>query len=896
MSKLSTLSPQPTADTGATASGVRATHVRGLERESAQAEAQPADGDQERNDLERQLKAAREENDALRRIIHHNPAVSFSWRVRAGWPVVFVSDNVSRFGYTPEDFYYGRVTFADIIHPEDRQRILSRLFEDCRRLKSDKCIFSYRIVHADGQVAWIDHHVWLQQSPDGRAPHLEGALLDITDQKSAEAALTESESKFRNLTEKSLVGVYILQEGRFKYANPKFAGMFGYRPEDIVDKIGPDELILPEDRAMVAENINKRIAGAIGSMHYEFRGVTRDKRVIDLEVFGSRIQYNMAPAVIGSILDITDRKQTEKNLRMTQYAMDHSATAIFRIDPDAGIAYANQAASHQLGYTEQELTAMTIPDIDPQWSKAFWDHQGLPMLRKNRVNQFETEHIRKDGTRYPVEVVCYLAEYEDTEHYYAFFSDISERKRAEAEIRKHREHLQELVQERTRELTDAKEQAEVANRAKSEFLANMSHEIRTPLNGVIGMLHLLRDTGLTAEQLDFADTAASSAGALLNIVNDILDFSKIEAGKLDFENIGFDLREMMEDLAEMLNLQAVEKGLRLTCFVDPRTPEQLIGDPWRLRQVLLNLATNALKFTLEGEVNIRATVKTRSTTGVEISFEVVDTGIGMPETTLNQLFTPFSQGDSSTTRKFGGTGLGLAICKKLVGLMGGQIEVASRPGQGTRFGFTAKLGQATPARDKTDSGQYRRGLENSRIVTSDEGAADREILQADAAGPLPYRILLAEDNPINRKLAFHILKKLGYAVDVVTNGRLAIDALTRQPYDLILMDVQMPEMDGMEATRSIRRRELEGVYRDTEALPVVRKSPRRKSPQTLADALAPQETARRSRNKRIPIIAMTAHAMSGDREKCLAAGMDDYISKPVDPELMATKLAHWLHR
>lgn len=996
-------------------------HGKELERELAHAKTQLAAAAEKRNGLELQLKKMAEGNSVLQHIIDDNPCVTFSWRVQEGWPVVFVSDNIRRYGYVPEDFYSGRLKFADIIHPEDRQQINRNLFDGCRSLRDDKSVLSYRIVHSDGREAWIDHHIWIIRTPEGKITHIGGALLDITDRKSAEMALTESESKFRNLTEKSLVGVYILQDGLFRYCNPKFAEMYGYRPDEIIDKLGPSDLAAPEDRAMIAENIKKRISGEVESIHYELRGLTRDKRIINSEVFGSRIQYNKKPAVIGSVLDITARKQVEKDLRLTQYAVDHSATAILRVEPDARITYANQAASQQLGYTEQELPALAIPDIDPLWTKAFWDRQGLPMLRRKRVNRFESVHIRKDGTRYPVEVICYLAKYEDTEQYYAFFTDISDRKQAEAEIRKHHEHLEELVEERTRELTVAKEQAEVANRTKSEFLANMSHEIRTPLNGVIGMLHLLRDTDLTPEQTDFADTAASSAGALLNIINDILDFSKIEAGKLDFENIGFDLRKLLEDLTEMLDLQALEKGLEITCFVEPQAPKQLIGDPWRLRQVLLNLATNALKFTSKGEVNIQATVKEQSPTHVEMCFAVIDSGMGVPASLSNQLFKPFSQGDSSTTRKFGGTGLGLAICKKLVDLMGGRIGIERRPEQGSRFWFTARLDSLEPVQDQADSGESDRRLENKCILVVGNSAANREILTAyltaygcnvrlapggsealelivgaadaqrpidlviidadmtsmgceelgraikahpqlpvtpkvmlmergrgkardtareagfdaigykpikwsglknsllsvlsprkresspgdetepapqapaGAAGPLRGRILLAEDNPINQKLALHILEKLGYTVDAVTTGRSAIDALARQHYDLILMDVQMPEMDGLETTRSIRGREQEYMHFDTGALPDGRKIPECKTPNPTADPLI-EQTAGRSLQKRMPIIAMTAHAMSGDREKCFAAGMDDYISKPIDPELIATKIAYWLRK
>jgi PAS domain S-box-containing protein len=971
-----------------------------LEQALAHASDKLAEVLEERNHLESLIDETDEKNAALRRIIHHNPTVTFSFRVDEGWPVVFVADNVRRFGYTPEDFYSGRLKFTSIIHPDDRQRIVRKMRDDCLTHGTDEFIYSYRITTADGHVAWIDHHTWIHRAPDGEFTHLEGALMDITDRKLAEMALMESESKFRNLTEESLVGVYIIQESRFKYVNPKFARIFGYQPEDLIDKLNPDELILPEDQPLVNANLKKRITGEIGSMHYEFRGLTRDKRIVNVEVFGSRTLFDMQPAVIGSILDITARKQAEKELRLTQYAVDHSAAAILRIDPDARIAYANQTAIHLLGYSEQELLTMTIPDIDPQWSREFWQAEGLPMLRMNRVNRFESEHIRKDGSRYPVEVICYLAEFEEAEQYYAFFSDISERKRAEAEILKHREHLEELVQERTFELTVAKEQAEVANQTKSEFLANMSHEIRTPLNGVIGMLNLMQDTDLTPEQQDFADTAVSSAAALLNIINDILDFSKIEAGKLDFETIDFDLRETMEDLTDMLDLQAQEKGLEITCFVDPRLTRPLMGDPWRLRQVLLNLATNALKFTAEGEVNLRAEVRSRTSTEAELYFSVADSGIGVPEPLSHRLFKPFSQVDSSTTRKFGGTGLGLAICKKLVDMMGGRIGVVSRPEGGSKFWFTARLGVPASTRDGPDPRDARRSLDNKSILVVDDNAASRDIIEAyiqvnrceawaaaggnealelmvraaeanhpfdlvlidaqmpamdgqalgravrahaglkstpmvmlmergrgkgwetareagfnafvnkpvkmaalrdallsvldqgasagppvpvsrpapqrpdDEASPIQGKILLAEDNLINQKLAVHILEKLGHTVDTATNGRLTLEALDRESYDLVLMDVQMPEMDGLEATRIIRKRERESRQAATgkQAAPV----------------------PGRGSTARIPIIAMTAHAMSGDREKCLEAGMDDYISKPVAPDVLATKLGKWL--
>jgi two-component system sensor histidine kinase/response regulator len=835
--------------------------IERLEAALARSEAELADAFERSKASEAARFALVEKSDALARIIKHSPTVVFTWRAEVSLPVAFVSENVRQFGYTPEDFHSGRLDYADIIHPEDLQRV-RREMDDFRKTDGvENIIQTYRIVTAGGSIAWVDDHSWKIRDPQGNITHFEGGLLDITDRKSAEQALIESESKFRNLTEESLVGVYIIRGERFKYVNPRMAQLFGYQPAEMIDTINPDILILPEDLPLVRQNLERRFRGEITSLHYEFRGVTRQGAILDLEVFGSRTMFHSEPAVIGTMLDITARKQAEKDLRLTQYAVDHSATAILRVNPDAGIAYVNQATCRQLGYSREELMQMSIPDIDPLWTRAFWEQEGLPMLRKNRVSHFETEHIRKDGSRYPLEVICYVAEFEDQEHYYAIMTDISERKRAEAEIRRHREHLEELVQERTMELTEAKEQAEVANQAKSEFLANMSHEIRTPLNGVTGMIHLLLNTPMTAEQEDFARTAASSADALLAVINDILDFSKIEAGKLDFEHIDFDLNEMLEDLTEMMDLQARQKALAFTCFVDPRVPSRLQGDPSRLRQVLLNLVGNAIKFTERGQVGIHASPKSQTRTSVELHFRVTDSGIGLSATQAERLFQSFVQADSSTTRKHGGTGLGLAICKKLVEMMSGRIGVQSRPGRGSEFWFTVRLDKQIQDQGRPELFSALQSLDPPPVPVPPRPAAD-------TPGPRKGRILLAEDNHINKKLALHILHNLGYAADAVGNGQLALQALASGRYDLILMDVQMPGMDGFEATRCIRSGALNAQTPSAEAIPLSTRT--------------------------IPIIAMTAHAMAGDRDKCLQAGMDDYLSKPIDPSDLADKLRQWI--
>ncbi len=638
-------------------------------------------------------------------------------------------------------------------------------------------------------------------------------------------------------------------EGIILSANPAAAAMVKYEtPEDLVGV--PLSRLCP-DRACQKE---------------VFRKLKRQGYVEDYELTFIRSD-GVAVHVLGSITaqgdengnwwrieamftDITKRKQAESELRDHQNRLeqrveartrelqqseqrfrtlaDSAADPIYLVDLKGRLLDVNQQACRTLGYTREQLLQMSLAEVNIQYQQdklsALLREQWITLKAGEQLT-LEGLHRRKDGSTFPVELKLAAVEKDGQELILAIARDISVRKEAEEELKR------------------AKEAAEQTNQAKSDFLANMSHEIRTPMNAIIGMAHLALQTGLSSKQQDYLSKIHSSAHALLEIINDILDFSKIEAGKLTMEGVTFNLEEILKDTSDMLLPTAHDKGLAFTLKLSPELPSWLVGDPLRLRQVLINLMSNAIKFTKSGKILVSADVMTEDSEHVTIRFSVQDTGIGMTQAQVERLFEPFAQGDTSMTRQYGGTGLGLSISQQIVHMMGGEIEVESEPGRGSTFSFTVTLMRPEAASKNSPS-----------PVVRLHGGADSQ--QGHAPVNLSgVRVLLAEDNEINQQVARGLIELTGASVTAVENGRSAVQRLQEEKFDVVLMDIQMPEMDGYTATHQIRSRpEL----------------------QTL------------------PIIAMTAHAMNEHREEALRAGMNDYVSKPIDPQSLWDTLERWV--
>jgi PAS domain S-box-containing protein len=857
----------------------------------------------------------------------------------------------SELGYTAQEWISDRELYAKVLHPEDRERILA----EYRRTRDTDEPFraEYRMIARDGTVHWFHDEAAVIRDETGRPAYFHGFLLDITEQRKLAEALRSSEEQLRRQRQyfESLVKinptavVTVDRDGVVTSWNLAAEELFGYSRDEAIGR-NLDDLVVGQDLRRQAVSYDEALRA--GRFHTVTRRARRDGTLADVELI-------VVPVIEGGdatgyLVIYHDISELQRQKQYYQSLLEVSPTAIVTIDPDHKVTSWNPAAEKLFGYRREEAIGQ---DIDSLVANSQVVHHEAVQLNRQARNagqvRLTTRRTRKDGSLVDVDVRAVpIRVGDEMVGLYAIYHDISELQRA-------------------------REQAETATQAKSAFLATMSHEIRTPMNAVIGMTGLLVDTELTPEQRSYAEVIRSSGEALMAVIDDILDFSKIEAGRLDLERRPFDLRSCVESALDLVAASASGKDLELAYLFDQGLPSAVMGDATRLRQILINLLNNAIKFTHTGEVVLSVDGKALESGEEEVGrwhrlhFAVRDSGIGIPKDRQSRLFASFSQVDASTTRRYGGTGLGLAISKRLCELMGGTIWVESQVGKGSTFHFTIQAEQA-PGLAPADRQGPPPQLHGRRVLIVDDNATNRRILvrQAeswgmvarDTASPaqalewirrgdpfdlaildmqmpemdgvglaeeigrhrdaralplllltslgsregvrggvefaasltkpikpsqlydtlmnvlgatpahvqaasregpverlaerVPLRILVAEDNVVNQQLALLVLQKLGYRAEVTANGLEALQALEREPYDVVLMDVQMPTMDGLEATRRIHQRWPEG--------------------------------------RRPHVIAATASAMQEEREACLAAGMDDYLSKPIRVDELAAAL------
>ena len=759
--------------------------------------------------------------------------------------------------------------------------------EPCRTrcgLQSDtvqKPIFNRQctIQNKDGEVVYISKNVDVLKDDDGNVTGGIECFDDITNRLKVEQLLKESEERYSAIVNNAPEIVVIHKKGKIVFVNNSGMSIAGYPSEEILGKKIVD-FLTEQSRTTVLQTMIKRETGENGG-DYEVEFITKYGKKINFIVKSIPISYEKEAAILAVLIDITSRKKYEAEMLAKEKILAAVATSLKLLLDERDYFNAIASSFEYLGKaTGVSRICLFQNNYDNNGNgrisqKIHWNSETYTSMFNNlEIQDIPFEQL--EGIVVPLqsgrafcgvvrELKCQNAkEFLSSQNilssvllpiivkgkfwgFIGFGETKYERAWTEGEfstLTAFANSIESAIERRQieEELEASKISAESANVMKSQFLANMSHEIRTPMNGILGFMELLQRTNLSTEQKDFIREAKSASELLLYLINDILDFSKIEAGKLTIEKTNFRLRTAVEDAVSILVPKANEKQLELYAMINSNVPEEVVGDPTRLRQVLNNLVSNAVKFTEKGVIAVKVNSSDVSDDKAVIDFEVSDTGIGINKETINRLFKPFTQADNSTTRKFGGTGLWLVISKELVRLMGGEIYVESMPGKGSSFKFSLQM----QVSKKTINYNSLGSIKNQNVLIVDDKEepqiVTRHLVNEEKDNSKP-KILLVEDNETNRKLVATILKKHNLFCDIAINGAEAVKAVRENEYDIVFMDCQMPVMDGYESTSKIR--ELEGDEKHT------------------------------------IIVAMTANAMEGDSKKCIDAGMDDYISKPI---------------
>jgi two-component system, sensor histidine kinase and response regulator len=715
--------------------------------------------------------------------------------------------------------------------PRYDRREFRAAFEGGGEVKGREAVWRRR----DGTSIAVRENARAIRADDGTMRYFEGTVEDITEGKRAEQALEQANSLLEAVIRASPLAIIAIdREGITQSWNPAAERVFGWTQEEVLGRALP--VVHRDDAEGYREYMDAVNSGqAFGGL--EKRALRKDGSELDVSIWSAPLRDSQGK-ITGSVAlsaDITQRKRDEQKLCESEEryrdVFENSHDIIFSIDLDGNFTSLNKAAEQATGYSRAEGLRMNVDQVTAPRDRARVRELIALKLAGGTATTEEVTILTKDGREVMLEIRPRLVfDKGRPVGIQSVGRDVTERKRHQEELARHTRELQ----RKNEELLEALTAAHAAAEAKNCFLANMSHEVRTPMNGIVGMIDLLMSTPLGREQREYAETIQMSAAALLAVISDVLEFSRIEAGKLELETAPFELAPVLGAVCALLRLRARQKQLQLSFSVDAALPRMVRGDASRVRQVMTSLIGNAIKFTEQGEVAVRMALESEAGEIVTIRVTVRDTGIGIAAERCAPLFKGFEQGDNSATRKYGGAGLGLAISKQLVEMMGGQIGVESELGRGSTFWFTVQL---------------RKQIEPATPAPPDLFAP------AASVPPAGVRILLAEDNEVNRRIALRMLEKCGFQAEAVCDGRQAADAVLGGHYDVVLMDVHMPMMDGLAATAEIRGREGNGRH--------------------------------------TPIVAMTARALAGDREECLSAGMDDYIAKPVQMEELRQAIQRW---